>query len=97
MKISNNPYRIHGAGQSYHQFDPRIKLNNEQAAQADRTKVSLQTSQAPKQILKPQDILSSRELDTLQALFDKQGKSLEFYGHSRVQNVQSGYLLDVKG
>lgn len=96
MNISNNPYRIHGTEQAYHQFNPRVKLNNSSAKQQNINKPAL-SAQAPKQIINPRDILSSRELDTLQALFDKQAKSMEFYGHSRVKNVQSGFLLDVKG
>lgn len=97
MNISTNNYRIRGAEQSYHQFNPQVKLNIPGEVKQKAVNEITQHSKPVQQVLEPQDILSSRELETLQALFDRQAKSFDFYGNNRVKNVQSGFLLDVKG
>ncbi len=87
---------INGVGKAYQQFRPKINLNPTEKEIASPQQVQAAT-RLHKPVLQPSDILSIREKDTLQALFSTQTETRSFYGHARVQNVQAGYLLDIKG
>jgi len=97
MNISTSHYRIQGADPSRRQFNPRVKLNAPGQVMQNALNVPGKSKKAAQQVLTPRDILSSREIETLQALFSKQPATHEFYGNNRLKNVQSGFLLDVKG
>ena len=96
MNISNNPHAVTGAEKTYQQFLPQIGLN---PAQKTNT-VSQRMNDASNGILKvdlPREILSARELETLQALFAGMSDRQTYYGGIKVNHIQSGFLLDIKG
>lgn len=95
MNISNNNWLINGAEKAYQNIRPQTGLNN--VANNPSTDKVVSTSQAANKISTPQDILSSREVETLQALFDNMSDQQRFYGPAKTNNVQSGFLLDIKG
>jgi hypothetical protein len=97
MNISSNGYGIKGAESLYKQFNPKVKLNIPEKVQQ---KITAGTSVKPrvnKEPLNASDILSSKEIDTLQALFNSQTKSSMMYGHKQARSIQAGFLLDLKG
>ncbi len=96
MTVSDKSWMINGVGKAYQQFRPKINLNPG-AKENPATQQLQAASRLQKKVLQPSDILSAREKDTLQALFATQTETRSFYGHTRVQNVQAGYLLDIKG
>ena len=96
MTISGKSWMINGVGKAYQQFRPQINLNPAQKKNPAATHIQAAT-RLQKKVLQPSDILSMREKDTLRALFSIQTENHSFYGHTRVQNVQAGYLLDIKG
>ncbi len=96
MNISANPRLIQAAENTYHQLRPRIDLNpDKQLGLAAPAAVS--SSHAGSSAALPEDILSMREKETLQALFSSKAQEQTFYGSAKVQNIQSGFLLDIKG
>jgi len=96
MNISNNPRAVTGAEKSYQQFLPQIGLNPAQKTNPAEQRMS-DISNSMQKIDSPGDILSSRELETLQALFNGMSDQQTFYGGIKVNNIQSGFLLDIKG
>ena len=95
MNISNRAHLIHPAENPYRRFQPLTGLNTSQGTNSDITKAGGLT--AKQTVTAPADILSSREKETLQALFSGKTKEHLFYGTTKVGNIQSGYLLDIKG
>lgn len=96
MTISGNNWLISGAEKSYHSFRPQIDLNPGTKTGSLQNKLNTVSQQSIKPT-EPKDILSGRELETLQALFSDVKAEKSFYGMSRVKSVQSGFLLDIKG
>ncbi|MCK5347436.1 MAG: hypothetical protein KAR20_28695 [Candidatus Heimdallarchaeota archaeon] len=97
MNISSNNYGIKGSERLYQQFNPRVKLNIPEKVQQKITENAAMQPRINNQSLTAQDILSSREIDTLQALFNSQTKSSLMYGHKQTRSIQAGFLLDLKG
>jgi len=97
MNISSTNYGIKGAAQLYQQFNPKVKLNIPEKVQQQITENAALKSRNNMQGLTAQDILSSREIDTLKALFNSETKSASMYGHKQVRSIQAGFLLDLKG
>lgn len=96
MNISNNPRAVTGAENSYQKFLPQIGLNPAQKTNPAQQRMN-DTSTNINKIDLPRDILSARELETLQALFNGMSDQQTFYGGIKVNNIQSGFLLDIKG
>jgi len=92
MKVGTQSWSIRQLQQSYQQIKPQ-KIN-EQSLAARKEAVS---ASQQKQVTRPRDILTGKEIATLQALFDNSSNRSAFYGKSRVANINSGYLLDIKG
>lgn len=95
MNISGNSTLIHPAESPFKQFQPLNGLRpsatgNPAIAKSDT--VTLNLNEAA-----PGDILSAREKETLQALFNGSARERTFYGATKVGNIQSGFLLDIKG
>ena len=96
MNISNNSWLINGAENSYHKFRPQIELDPTQKLPEENISISGKQQQLNQPEF-PADILSVREKNTLQALFNDVSTEKSFYGAARVKNIQSGFLLDIKG
>lgn len=97
MKIQAATREIHGAEQSYRRFEPRIKDNNKIDEQTNLLKAGNQKRSDTAQ-LSTNDVLTSMEIDSLTILFDNQLKNnFSLYGGAKVQNIQSGALLDIRG
>ena len=97
MNISSTNYGIKGAAQLYQQFNPKVKLNIPEKVQQQITANAALKPRDNMHGLTAQDILSSREIDTLQALFNSETKSASMYGHKQARSIQAGFLLDLKG
>ena len=96
MNISNNPHLIHPAENPYRQFQPLSGLKPSAKTIHSSVKASGAANSGIK-AAQPMDILSVREKETLHALFSGKSKEHSFYGTTRVKNIQSGFLLDIKG
>lgn len=96
MTISGNNWLINGAEKSYSNFRPQIDLNPGAKTGSAQNKLNSFSQQTLKPT-QPKDILSGRELETLQALFSGFKAEKAFYGSAKVKNIQSGFLLDIKG
>ena len=92
MKVGTQSWGIRQLQQSYQQIKPQ-KVNEHPPA----AKREVNTAAQRKDIVRPRDILTAKEIATLQALFDNSANRTTFYGKSRVANINSGYLLDIKG
>jgi len=97
MNISGANYGIKGAEQLYKQFNPKVKLNIPDKVQQQITAEAAAKPRSSRQALTAQDILSSREIDTLKALFNSEIKTASMYGHKQTKSIQAGFLLDLKG
>lgn len=96
MQITNKNWLINGAEKTYHQFRPQIGLDPAQAGKGMHKSLRAGQTEAVK-INRPVDVLSVREQQTLQALFNSSSEQTSFYGQTRTPRVQSGFLLDIKG
>jgi hypothetical protein len=99
MRIAGKSWAVKSAEQSYHKVSPGVKS----VQKANPAKKIEKTSGLhglrkikPQKQLEPKDILSKDELTALTALFVKD-QYFNFYGHAKVQQVQPGMLLDLKG
>jgi len=96
MNISTNSHLVHPAENPYHQFRPLAGLNPSKNTNNTVVKNAGATHTGIKAVV-PTDILSVREKETLQALFQSDSRENTFYGATKVGNIQSGFLLDIKG
>jgi len=97
MNISAKPLSIHNGERLYRQHDVRVERQKPVQHQDQPAKVDARNGFATKTV-NTQKVLTAKELEVLQALFgDKDDKPATFYHHSKIKNVQTGYLLDVKG
>jgi len=96
MNISGNNWLVNGAEKSYQNFRPQIDFNPGSKTGSTTSNAKNATQSAFK-ISEPKDILSGRELETLQALFSGVKVEKSFYGSAKVKSVQAGFLLDIKG
>ena len=96
MKVGNSHYPIRHVEQTYRQTRPGLK-HADQIQKAGQKIASVNAKVSRTQPLRPQDILTAKEIATLRALFDDQFNSASFYGNNRVRNIQSGFLLDIRG
>lgn len=92
MKVGTQSWGVRQLQQSYQQLKPRKISGQAQAVQND-----IKSAGQRKEIARPRDILTAKEIATLQALFENSENHTTFYGKSRVANINSGYLLDIKG
>jgi len=97
MNISTNSRVPRSAGYPYQQFNPKVKLNMPVKMQQQVKRNMADHAQNNFNPVEPKDILSKKEMITLQALFSSSMNTKAFYGHTQVKNIQSGFLLDVKG
>ncbi len=98
MKIGLSKLHISSAENLYRQFKASAapahpaKINqtgNKTADGAADTEV--------RTVVKPVDILTGKEVETLQALFGNESGKDFYYGRRKMQQPGTGYLLDVKG
>jgi len=97
MNISTNTRVLRSADHSYRQFNPKVKLNMPVKMQRQVKQNMAAHIQNNRQPVEPKDILSDKEMSALQALFSRSMDTKVFYGHTKVKNIQAGFLLDVKG
>jgi len=97
MNISSKPLSVHSGEKLYRQQNPVIQKQN-QIQQQKNTVDKINNLQVTGKTVSVEKVLTSREVDTLNALFFA-GKETDsgLYGRSKVQNIHSGYLLDIKG
>lgn len=96
MNIGSRNWGVGNAEQTYRNTPARLHPQNRPRPEGiDRPGKPAQKMMA--RVESPSDILTQRELATLHALFNSTGQDLKVYGGSKIQNIQSGYLLDVKG
>ena len=97
MNISSKPLSIHNGERLYRQHDVRVERQKPVQNQEQPAKVDTRNTSATKTV-NAQTVLTTKELEVLQALFsDKDDKATTFYHQSKIKNVQTGYLLDIKG
>lgn len=99
MRIAGKSWAVKSAEQSYHKISPGVKSvqKNNATQKAEKTSgLGGLRKIKPQKLLEPKDILSKDELTALTALFVKD-QYFNFYGHAKVQQVQPGMLLDLKG
>lgn len=96
IHISQKSPAIGHAEQTYKHNQTRIAPVKENAAnEVDRAGSGSQNRN--RKITSPSEILSSRETETLHALFGIHNPAENFYGNTKLQSVNRGFLLDVKG
>ncbi len=95
MNISNRTPLIRPTENPYHQFRPLNGLNSTKNNNPAMAKTGPSTTNLMPTA--PENILSIREKETLQALFSGTSKEHTFYGTAKAGNIQSGFLLDIKG
>ncbi len=96
MKVNGHNWAVNGAENRYRQWN----VGNKNNASATQNGVQLQSSGRKsngKHIQSPADVLNQKEIDTLQALFQHETQQTSFYGRNKIQSVQAGMMLDVKG
>ncbi len=98
MRISSKSWPVKNAEQSYQKISPSVQKIRKTSAVKETGKVSAARKIAKKknESFKPADILSLEEKDALRMLF-QEDSYFNFYGQSKVHQVQPGMLLDLKG
>ncbi len=96
IHISQKSPAIGHAEQTYKHNQTRITPVKENTAnEVNSATAGNQT--VNRKITAPSEILSSRETETLRALFGIQNPVENFYGNTKLQSVNRGFLLDIKG
>ena len=96
MKISGKTWGVPGAESSYRQFTQKVKAHDE--AQSDNKSQKITNHGSEKQKTEINNILTTKEVEALKALFgNPQEPNQSLYGVSKIKNVRTGLLLDLKG
>ena len=97
MKIGSGSWDIQRTNSVYNQFatsKTQAQPEEVQKATPQRTTQMQQTAGE----VRPQDVLTPKELEALKVLFNYDGgQDFTWYGKNQVRNIHSGFLLDVKG
>lgn len=99
MRIASKSWPVKSAEQSYRKISPSVKKIQKTSAVKETGKVTGLRKISNKKKndgFQPSDILSLEEKDALKMLF-QEDSYFNFYGQSKVHQVQPGMLLDLKG
>jgi len=97
MNISSKPLSVHSGEKLYRQLNHKIGKQDEVQKQNNSAQNDQKIKAASNKI-SIDKILTDKEVNTLRALFDSGNKDeFTLYGKSKIKNVHSGYLMDVKG
>jgi hypothetical protein len=97
MKIGSGSWDIQRTNSVYGQFAAdKTKQKSPDAQKA--AMMQAQPARDKARELQPSDVLTTKELEALKVLFNfDANQELGWYGKNKVQNIHSGFLLDVKG
>ncbi len=96
MRISSKLWQIKSAEQNYQKINPGVKKIAKNPTVKSSGKTAGLKKSKKQNALQPADVLSIEEKDALKTLFQND-QYFNFYGHSKVHQVQPGILLDLKG
>jgi len=98
MKIGLSKLHVSSAENLYRQFKAAAAPANPAGViQTGNNTADDDTGTNVRTVVKPVDILTGKEVETLQALFGNESGKGFYYGRRKIQQPSTGYLLDVKG